>query len=85
MSTTFPKFENDAQWSVRSVAPTVIACVTRAGDWVDASTHFGGRGWTVKRTPTGFATAGRIAEPDGRSPTGTKGRIRRAVEHWGES
>lgn len=31
-STTLPKFENDAQPSVLDVAPTVIACATRAGE-----------------------------------------------------
>jgi hypothetical protein len=32
MSTTLPKFENDERASVRVVAPTVIASVTRAGE-----------------------------------------------------
>jgi len=31
MSRQVPKLENDARWSVRSVAPTVIAAGTRAG------------------------------------------------------
>src|ERR1700704_2557262 len=35
MSTPAPKFENDAQPSLISVAPTVIASATSAGDWVE--------------------------------------------------
>jgi hypothetical protein len=37
ISTTLPKFENEANASLISVAPTVIASTTPAGDCVDAS------------------------------------------------
>ena len=37
MSTHVPKFENDARVSVLSVAATVIAAATRAGEVVQAS------------------------------------------------